>query len=107
MKYKDYYATLGVERDASAADIKKAYRKLAHRYHPDVAKEPGAEDKFKEVTEAYETLGDAEKRRAYDQLGSYQAGQDFQPPPNWEPGFDAGEGHFSFEDERPAVAQHR
>jgi curved DNA-binding protein len=96
MKYKDYYAILGVERDADASAIKKAYRKLAHRYHPDVSKEADTEDKFKEVAEAYDTLKDAEKRAAYDQLGKHQAGQDFQPPPNWEQQF--GEGGFSFED---------
>ncbi|TMG83431.1 MAG: J domain-containing protein, partial [Betaproteobacteria bacterium] len=74
MKYKDYYAILGVERGASAEDIKKAYRKLARKYHPDVSKEPNAEEKFKEMAEAYETLKDPEKRAAYDQLGRYAAG---------------------------------
>jgi len=73
MKYKDYYAILGVERGASAEDIKKAYRKLARKYHPDVSKEPNAEEKFKEMAEAYETLKDPEKRAAYDQLGRYVA----------------------------------
>jgi len=90
MKYKDYYAILGVARDASEADVKRAYRKLARKYHPDVSKEPQAEEKFKEVSEAYETLKDAEKRAAYDQLGSYQAGQEFRPPPDWEHRFGAG-----------------
>jgi curved DNA-binding protein len=98
MKYKDYYQILGVARDASDEDIKKAYRKLARKYHPDVSKEPGAEEKFKEVGEAYETLKDAKKRAAYDQLGRYQPGQDFRPPPDWErefhPDFGAGEVHF-------------
>ncbi len=100
MKYKDYYAVLGVERGANAAEIKKAYRKLAHRYHPDVSKDKDAEEKFKEVSEAYDTLKNAEKRAAYDQLGTYQAGQDFQPPPNWEQEYSAapGEAPFSFED---------
>jgi curved DNA-binding protein len=70
MKYKDYYAILGVERGASADDIKKAYRKLAQKHHPDVSKEKGAEEKFKEIAEAYQTLKDPEKRAAYDQLGS-------------------------------------
>jgi curved DNA-binding protein len=83
MKYKDYYAILGVDRNASAEDIKKAYRKLARKYHPDVSKEPNAEEKFKEMAEAYETLKDPEKRAAYDQLGRYTPGQDFQPPPDW------------------------
>jgi curved DNA-binding protein len=83
MKYKDYYAILGVDRDARAEDIKKAYRKLARKYHPDVSKEPNAEEKFKEMAEAYETLKDPEKRAAYDQLGRYTPGQDFQPPPDW------------------------
>ena len=72
MRYKDYYAILGVGRDASEDDIKRAYRKLARKYHPDVSKEAGAEEKFKEVSEAYETLRDKEKRSAYDQLGSFQ-----------------------------------
>jgi curved DNA-binding protein len=83
MKYKDYYAILGVDRNAGAEDIKKAYRKLARKYHPDVSKEPNAEEKFKEMAEAYETLKDPEKRAAYDQLGRYTPGQDFQPPPDW------------------------
>ena len=83
MKYKDYYSVLGVDRKASADDIKRAYRKLARKYHPDVSKEPNAEEKFKEVAEAYETLKDAEKRAAFDQLGSFQPGQDFRPPPDW------------------------
>src|SRR5271166_5687135 len=83
MKYKDYYAILGVDRGASPDDIKKAYRKLARKYHPDVSKEPNAEEKFKEMAEAYETLKDPEKRAAYDQLGRHAAGQDFQPPPDW------------------------
>jgi curved DNA-binding protein len=87
MKYKDYYQIMGVSRDASADDIKKAYRKLARKYHPDVSKESGAEEKFKEIGEAYETLKDAEKRAAYDRLGSYQAGQEFRPPPDWEQQF--------------------
>jgi curved DNA-binding protein len=87
MKYKDYYKILGVARDASADDIKKAYRKLARKFHPDVSKESGAEEKFKEVGEAYETLKDPEKRAAYDRLGSYQAGQEFRPPPDWEQQF--------------------
>jgi len=83
MKYNDYYKILGVARDASADDIKKAYRKLARKYHPDVSKEKNAEESFKEVSEAYETLRDPEKRAAFDQLGSHAAGQEFRPPPDW------------------------
>src|SRR5207253_3185585 len=83
MKYKDYYATLGVERGATDDDIKKAYRKLARKYHPDVSKEVNAEEKFKEVGEAYETLKDPEKRAAYDQLGRHSTGEEFRPPPDW------------------------
>jgi curved DNA-binding protein len=99
MKYKDYYAILGVERAASAADIKKAYRRLAHKYHPDVSKEAGAEERFKEVAEAYQTLKDREKRAAYDQLGPHSEGQDFQPPPDWRQQWQpAEEQGFSAED---------
>jgi curved DNA-binding protein len=90
MKYKDYYAILGVERSASPDDVKKAYRRLARKYHPDVSKEPDAEERFKEVAEAYETLKDPEKRAAYEQLGRHQAGQEFRPPPDWETRFGAG-----------------
>jgi curved DNA-binding protein len=96
MKYKDYYATLGVEKNAGAEDIKKAYRKLARKFHPDVSKEPNAKEKFQDVAEAYETLKDTEKRAAYDQLGQHQAGQDFRPPPDWEQQFSRG--GFSTED---------
>ncbi len=84
MQYKDYYETLGVARGAEADDIKRAYRKLARKYHPDVSKEKNAENKFKEVSEAYEVLRDAEKRAAYDQLGrEFRNGQQFRPPPDW------------------------
>ena len=91
MDYKDYYQTLDVERDASQDDIKRAYRKLAREYHPDVSKRADAEERFKEVGEAYEVLKDAEKRAAYDQLGAnWQAGQDFNVPPGWAAGFEFG-----------------
>ncbi|HOB62641.1 MAG TPA: DnaJ C-terminal domain-containing protein [Candidatus Competibacteraceae bacterium] len=84
MKYQDYYQILGVARDASADDIRTAYRRLARKYHPDVSQEPNAEERFKEVAEAYEVLRDADKRAAYDQLGhNWKAGQDFRPPPGW------------------------
>jgi curved DNA-binding protein len=96
MKYKDYYATLGVERGATDDDIKKAYRKLARKYHPDVSKEANAEEKFKEVGEAYETLKDPEKRAAYDQLGRHSTGEEFRPPPDWQQSF--GGEQFSFDD---------
>lgn len=92
MKYKDYYKILGVERGAQADEIKKAYRKLARKYHPDVSKEPEAEERFKEVNEANDVLSDPEKRAAYDQLGSYQSGQEFRPPPGWGERFGGGFG---------------
>lgn len=89
MKFKDYYETLGVPRDASAEDIKRAYRKLARKYHPDVSKSPDAEARFKEMGEAYKVLKEPQSRAAYDRMGSgLHGGQDFQPPPNWDPGFD-------------------
>ena len=94
MDYKDYYKIIGVNRDAKSDEIKRAYRKLARKYHPDVSKEKDAEAKFKEVGEAYEVLKDPEKRAAYDQLGSsWQAGQDFHPPPNWDAGFEFNSGY--------------
>jgi len=96
MKYKDYYGVMGVERKATPEEVKSAYRKLARKYHPDVSKEPGAEEKFKEIGEAYETLKDPQKRAAYDQLGSHSPGQDFRPPPGW--GKQFGDGQFSFDD---------
>ena len=95
MKFKDYYETLGVARGATEADIKSAYRKLARKYHPDVNKEKDAEERFKEVGEAYAVLKDTEKRAAYDQMGSnWKNGQDFTPPPNWNEGFEYSDGGF-------------
>jgi len=89
MDYHDYYKTMGVERDAPKDEIKRAYRKLARKYHPDVTDDPEGEKRFKEVGEAYAVLKDPEKRAAYDQLGAnWQAGQDFQPPPGWDEGFE-------------------
>lgn len=87
VKFQDYYDTLGVSRTATAEQIRKAYRTLARKFHPDVNKEKGAEDKFKQITEAYEVLKDEEKRRLYDQLGAnWKAGQDFRPPPGFSGG---------------------
>ncbi|PZP28862.1 MAG: cytochrome C biogenesis protein [Roseateles depolymerans] len=88
MKFKDYYDTLGVARDASADDIKLAYRKLARKFHPDVSKEPDAEARFKEVGEAYEVLKDAEKRAAYDAIGQRSGGDEFKPPPDWDTAYE-------------------
>ena len=89
MQYKDYYQTLGIDRDATEDQVKQAYRRLARKYHPDVSKETNAEEQFKAVGEAYAVLKDPEKRAAYDQLGSqWQAGQEFRPPPDWNAGFE-------------------
>ena len=109
VEYQDYYETMGVKRDAGQDEIKKAFRKLARKYHPDVNKDKQAEAKFKQVNEAYEVLKDDEKRKRYDQLGAnWQAGQDFRPPPGWEDvrfeyrtgdgaeGFDFGGGFSDF-----------
>lgn len=96
MQYKDYYKIMGLARESSQDEIKRAYRKLARKYHPDVSKEKNAEAKFKELGEAYEVLKDPEKRAAYDRLGSnWQAGQDFRPPPNWDEGFEFKGGGFT------------
>ena len=95
MDFKDYYNIMALERDASQDEIRRAYRKLARKYHPDVSKEADAEERFKELGEAYAVLKDPEKRAAYDQLGAnWKGGQDFQPPPDWDTGFEfSGGGH--------------
>jgi curved DNA-binding protein len=102
MEYKDYYQLLGIAREATQAEIKSAYRKLARKYHPDVSKESDSEEKFKQVGEAYEVLKNAEKRAAYDQLGNqWKEGQDFRPPPDWDAGFEFSGG---FEDSSSAYS---
>ncbi len=89
MEFKDYYKALGIAASSTEDEIKTSYRKLARKYHPDVSKEPHAEERFKEIGEAYAVLKDPEKRAAYDQLGSQaKQGQDFTPPPNWDAGFE-------------------
>jgi curved DNA-binding protein len=96
MKYKDYYNILAVNRDANKDEIKKAYRRLARKYHPDVSKDPHAETRFKELGEAYEVLKDPDKRTAYDRLGAnWKAGQDFRPPPGWQDIFGGVSAGFS------------
>ncbi len=93
VKYRDYYEILGVKRGVSQNEVQRAYRKLARKYHPDVSKASNAEDKFKELNEAYEVLKDPEKRKMYDQLGpNWKSGQDFRPPPGWETRSDFGRG---------------
>ncbi len=99
MQYKDYYKIMDLARDASQDDVKRSYRKLARKFHPDVSKEEDSEAKFKELGEAYEVLKDPEKRAAYDQLGAdWKAGQDFKPPPNWDEGFEFKGGGFTSND---------
>ncbi|HWG71789.1 MAG TPA: DnaJ C-terminal domain-containing protein [Steroidobacteraceae bacterium] len=102
MEFKDYYKVMGVARDATEAQIKQAYRKLARKYHPDVSKEKDAEARFKDLGEAYEVLKSPEKRAAYDQLGQGpKPGEDFRPPPDWGAGFEfsgAGGGEAAYSD---------
>jgi curved DNA-binding protein len=99
MQFKDYYEILGLGRAASADEVKRAYRKLARKFHPDVSKEKNAEDKFKEVQEAYEVLKDPEKRSAYDQLGpEFRSGQQFRRPGDWEQRFHSGSAGHGFSD---------
>src|SRR5688500_2275394 len=96
MEFKDYNKIMGVPRDASQDDIKRAYRKLARKYHPDVSKDPQAEARFKELGEAYEVLKDPEKRVAYDRLGTnWKANQEFRPPPDWNTGFEFSQQGFT------------
>ena len=96
MEFRDYYKVMGVARDATQDEIKRAYRKLARKYHPDVSKEAGAEESFKELGEAYEVLKDPEKRAAYDQLGAnWKQGQEFRPPPDWDAGFEFSGGGYT------------
>ena len=96
MQFKDYYEILGVDKNATQNDIKRAYRKLARKFHPDVSDVPDAEEKFKQLGEAYEVLKDPEKRAAYDQLGeNWKAGQEFHPPPDWDAGFEFSGGGFT------------
>ena len=100
MDFKDYYEVMGLARDATQDEIKRAYRKLARKYHPDVSKEPDAERRFKELGEAHEVLKDPEKRAAYDRLGSdWRAGQDFNPPPGWDAGFEFAGGGYTDADQ--------
>lgn len=96
MQYKDYYKTMGLKRDATQEEIKRAHRKLARKYHPDISKEPNAEAMFKETAEAYEVLKDPQKRAAYDRINpNVEPGQEFHPPPNWDSGFEFRGGGFT------------
>jgi len=107
MEYRDYYKILGVERTATADEIKKSYRRLARKFHPDVSKEKDAEARFKEVQEAYEVLKDPEKRAAYDQLGSgWKSGDQFRPPPDWASGFEFSGGPRSRSERRWSSTRH-
>lgn len=100
MEFKDYYKIMGLKKDSAQDEIKRVYRKLARKYHPDMNKQPDAEDKFKELGEAYEVLKDPEKRAAYDQLGTgWKAGQDFRAPPDWGAGFEHSGGGFNAADD--------
>jgi curved DNA-binding protein len=96
VKFRDYYEVLGVPRTSAQEEIKRSYRKLARKFHPDVNKAKDAEDRFKEINEAYEVLKDPEKRQKYDQLGqNWKAGQEFRPPPGWDVHYDFGPGGAS------------
>ena len=96
MEYVDYYEVMGLKRDATQDEIKRAYRKLARKFHPDVSKEADAEMRFKQLGEAYEVLKDPEKRAAYDQLGAnWQGGENFRPPPDWDAGFEFSGGGYT------------
>ena len=89
MEFRDYYEVMGIARDATQDEVKRTYRKLARKYHPDVSDSSDAEERFKELGEAYAVLKDPEKRAAYDQLGAnWKDGQDFRPPPGWAEGFE-------------------
>ena len=96
MQFRDYYGVLGVAPEASAEELKRARRKLARKYHPDLSKEPDAGERMKEINEAYDVLSDAQKRAAYDRLrrGGYRAGEDFEPPPGWDEGFEFSGAEF-------------
>jgi curved DNA-binding protein CbpA len=97
MKYKDYYQTLGLDQSATLADVKTGYRKLAHKFHPDVSKDPQGEEKFKEIAEAYATLKNPEKRQEYDDLGERAAGEEFTSPSQWQQQYGASAAVWSFQ----------